>query len=204
MEGINARNYQVSTINDFELIMGTIRITSGEYGRRVIETPGGDTHPMGERERLALFNTISAIVPAAVVIDAYSGSGALGIEALSRKAKKVLFIENNTAAMKIIKNNCLSLGIDRGKTEFYLGSVMGYYQKDYRGHDVTKAEIILADPPYNHFDIKDIKILISFLKPGGVLVLSHPEDAPSFEGLRLTKTKQYAKAHLSFYEKPTR
>ena len=73
-----------------------LRIISGELGGRLIDAPNTPaTHPMGDRERQAIFNQIRAEVPGAKALDAFAGSGALGIEALSLGAASVDFLENN-------------------------------------------------------------------------------------------------------------
>ena len=183
--------------------MNSVQITSGDYKRRRIKTPGEGTHPMGERERLALFKMISGYLPGATVIDAYAGSGALGIEALSRGAKKVLFIEKSPKAMQIIKENCALLGVEKEKIEFYRGSVNSFCEepKNARNNKISfkKVEMILADPPYDNFDAREIESLALFLKPDGLLVLSHPGEAPKLSKLKLLKTQSYASAHLSIY-----
>ena len=89
----------------------SVRITSGIYRGHSILTPGEGTHPMGERERLALFNKISDYLPGANVLDAFAGSGALGIEAMSRGAASVTFVEKSPKAAKIIRENLKTLGI---------------------------------------------------------------------------------------------
>lgn len=178
--------------------MGNIRITSGGYKRRQIKTPGEGTHPMGERERLALFNMILDYVPGAEVIDAYAGSGALGIEALSRGAKKVIFIEKSAMALKTITENCSSLEINGARVKFYKGSVGSFCE----ANPEVQADLILADPPYDHFDEKEASGLIDYLKPDGIFVLSHPGEAPSFAKTKLIKTQKYASAHISIYLKP--
>ena len=66
--------------------MKNVRITAGNYKGKVLATPGEGTHPMGERERLALFNMVGNDLTGANVLDAYAGSGILGAEALSRWA----------------------------------------------------------------------------------------------------------------------
>ena len=152
---------------------------------------------MGERERLALFNIISSYIPGAEVIDAYAGSGALGIEALSRGAKSVIFIEKNALALKTIVENCSSLGISKEQTEFYKGSVEAFYRDNFR----TQTDLILADPPYDHFDEKEVGGLIDYLRPDGILVLSHPGEAPILDDVELIKTQKYASAHISIYRK---
>lgn len=84
---------------------GYVRITAGIYKGHKLKTPGGAVHPMGERERLALFNMIGNDLSEIRALDAYAGSGALGCEALSRGAGFVAFVEKNAAAARIIAAN---------------------------------------------------------------------------------------------------
>lgn len=171
--------------------MKTIRIASGEYRGRSIKTPGGRTHPMGERERLALFNMISGNIPGATILDAFAGSGALGIEALSRGASEVVFIEKNPDACRVIESNLSNLDV--------FGQVI---RSDVVNFTTTKKfDVILADPPYDEFNAETIENLIEFLKDGGILVLSHPKNVIEFPGLELLKSRQYAAAHISVYAK---
>ena len=179
--------------------MNSVQITSGDYKRRKIKTPGEGTHPMGERERLALFNMISSYLPGATVIDAFAGSGALGTEALSRGAKEVIFIEKNPKAMQVIKENCALLGIEKEKIEFYCGSVNAFCEKAKNAS--KKVDIVLADPPYDKFNTKEVEPLINLLNSNGILVLSHPGKTPELSGMMLFKTQKYASAHLSVYKK---
>jgi len=171
--------------------MGTIRITSGILKGRSLHTPGGKTHPMGERERLALFNMINEHLPGAEIIDAFSGSGALGVEALSRGAKRVVFIEKDPQAVRTIRQNLAELKIDG---EVLMGNVLDF-------QDTKLYDLIIADPPYDKFEIKSVEHLTQFLKPGGLLVLSHPDKDVLIAGLKLLKTKKYAAARISIYSK---
>ena len=171
-------------------MINTLRITSGIYRGRVIETPGGATHPMGERERLALFNMISMYLQDSSVLDVFAGSGALGIEALSRGAKSVCFVDHNIAACRTIKQNATALGLE--SYEVIKGDA---YQLD----DSTKYDVVLADPPYDKYDAKKIAGLNSLVADGGVLVLSHPGEAPALPGMKLAKSRQYAGATVSIY-----
>lgn len=174
-----------------------ISVISGIYRQRKLATPGEGTHPMGERERNALFNMIADNVQGALVADLYAGSGALGIEALSRGAEKCVFVEKNPAAMKVIRNNCLTLGIPEEKFSFYLGSVQSFCKKV----DPERYTIVLADPPYDNFKEADLTAISDLIKAEGILVLSHPEEALVLPGLTLEKTKKYAGAHISIYNK---
>ena len=173
--------------------MDKIRITSGKYRGRTIKAPDfGGTHPMGSREKIALFNMINDYVAGGVILDAFSGSGALGIEALSRRAKKVVFIENNRIAYKTISENLASLG-ESGDLRY--GDVYRILSESNE-----KFDVVIADPPYDKYDAEKIKILARVVAdPGGILVLSHPGEAPEMPGLALEKTRKYARANISVY-----
>lgn len=172
--------------------MEKIRITSGEYRGQSIQSPGSThTHPMGSREKLALFNMISDYLPGAVVLDAFAGSGALGIEALSRGASRVVFVEKNPRIAEIIRGNIDGLQL-AGQAHVQTCSVGTIKTND-------AFDIIIADPPYDNFDIENIRSLVKFLKKDGIFVLSHPENAPDIEDLTLIQTKKYAKARISIY-----
>ncbi len=171
--------------------MNEVRITSGSYKGRRITTPGGKTHPMGSRERIALFNMISEYVPGSRVLDAYAGSGALGIEALSRGASDVEFLEKSPTVAKGIRNNLRVLDI---KARVFTGDATDFTTND--GFD-----LILADPPYDDYDLPGVEYLAGFLKSGGIMMLSHPEEAPEISELKLLKTRKYAAACLSVYAK---
>ena len=76
-----------------------VRIISGEFGGRKIEAPDGDrTHPMSERVRNALFTRLGEVVSGATILDAFAGTGSVGIEALSRGARQATFVERDRIA----------------------------------------------------------------------------------------------------------
>ena len=172
----------------------SVRITSGQYRGREILTPGAGTHPMGEREKMALFNMISSDLIGARVLDAYAGSGALGIEALSRGAKSCNFVERSGEATKIIKQNLLKLDILPDTFNVFKQNVVDFESNE-------SYDMIIADPPYDDFRIDEIEHLVRFLKDGGVLVLSHPNQINSIDGLKLLKSRQYSRAHISIFVK---
>lgn len=171
--------------------MNEVKITSGSFKGRRIATPGGKTHPMGSRERIALFNMISEYTPGSRVLDAYAGSGALGIEALSRGASDVEFLEKSPTVARGIRNNLRDLDL---KARVFIGDATDFTTND--GFD-----LILADPPYDDYDLPGVEYLAGFLKSGGILMLSHPDEAPEISELKLLKTHKYAAAHLSVYAK---
>lgn len=172
--------------------MKTVKITSGKYRGQSILTPDSvSTHPMGSREKLALFNMVSDLLPGARVLDAFAGSGALGIEAISRGSTDVVFIEKDKKTCEVISKNLKKVGL---RAEVFRGDVNSFVTN-------KQFDLILADPPYDRFEIDSVQYISSFVKSGGFLVLSHSGDAPDLGGFDLIKTKQYASAHLSVYAK---
>ena len=167
-----------------------IRIISGKLGGRLIDTPKtSKTHPMGDRERSAIFNRLREEIVGKDILDAFAGSGAIGLEALSLGANSADFLENNAKAIKTIRDN-----IDK----FQLGGKAKVVRKAQREYD-----IIFADPPYDNPQYKYVEEIIKSLKRGGIFVLSHPEEpAPiDFRGLALFSDKKYAAAHIKMYQK---
>ena len=167
-----------------------IRIISGSYGGRLIDTPKTRaTHPMGERERSAIFNSIRSEIPGRRVLDAFAGSGAIGIEALSLGAAHVDFMENHPKAIRAIQKNLQNLQlVDHA-------GILRIPDGDYG--------IIIADPPYDNPQYDLVAQLVTHLVPGGLFVLSHPEtpEPPHFSYLRLQSDKKYAAAHIKIYRK---
>ena len=167
-----------------------IRIISGRLGGRLIDTPKTSaTHPMGDRERSAIFNRMRSDIPGSVVLDAFAGSGAIGIEALSLGAAEVDFLENNRKAADTIRANLAKLKLESQ------GNIIRKLRAEY--------DIIFADPPYNNPQYDYIEEIIKNLKPGGYFILSHPEQpAPfDFKGFSLISDKAYAAACIKIYQK---
>ncbi len=173
--------------------MNQLRITSGIYGGRLINTPRnrGITHPMGDRERTAIFNAIQHDLPGTTILDAFAGSGALGIEALSRGATHATFLENDKKAYKTITENLKKLNL-RSTQLYKTPTALN-----------QKFDIILADPPYENPQYALIIKLLTHLKPSGLLILSHPKtlDPPTLPNLTLLSNKTYAAATIKIYQK---
>ena len=174
-----------------------VTITSGKYrGRRLI-SPGGDTtHPMGSREKIALFNILQGSLSGARVLDTYAGTGALGLEALSRGACSATFIENNPAALRCLRQNLAILDQkDQANVTIFPGKASNFASD-------ALYDVILADPPYDHFRPSEVAKLASFLAPSGIFALSHPSDTDvTFDSLQPITTRKYANAHLTLYQK---
>lgn len=119
------------------VIAGTAR------GRRLAAPPGRDTRPTSDRVREALFSSIAAAVPGAAVCDLFAGSGALGIEALSRGAARATFVERNADAVAAIRQNLRRTGVDDA------GQVVHAEAAGFCRHPVGGPfDLLLCDPPY--------------------------------------------------------
>lgn len=182
----------------------SLRIISGDLRGRLIASPhSSHTHPMGSREKLALFNMIGEYILGAKVLDAYAGSGALGIEALSRGAAEVVFVERSPQAAGIIRENLrklLGAQVPNPATEFqiFAESVQKFSE---RSEFQRYFNLILADPPYDNFSPHDLNKLTSLLAANSRLVLSFPAriNPPEFPGLQLLSSRRYAAAGLAIY-----
>ena len=179
---------------------GCVRISGGDFRGRKIRTPGEGTHPMGERERLALFNMISDHLKGAEVLDLYSGGGTLAIEAISRGAKSAFVIDNDRHAVLTAAANMVELGIFEVSATALQGDAVEIANTPSPGA-IERFDVVFADPPYDLYREEMVMGLPSLVKKGGILVLSHPGNAPELPGMDLEKSRNYAGATISIYVK---
>jgi 16S rRNA (guanine966-N2)-methyltransferase len=174
-----------------------MRIISGSLGGRTFEAPKGNkTHPMSDKVRGALFNAMGDLSDL-TVLDAFGGSGALGLEAMSRGAAHGTIIESDRSAQTTIAKNIESLGLS-DRLQLRRMSVTKWLDEDVDG----RYHVILADPPYDHLKLEVLNLLPKRLKQFGVLVLSWPGKlaAPVLDGLQQVSRKSYGDAQLVFYK----
>lgn len=119
-----------------------MRVIGGEFRSRLLKTlPGLETRPTPDRLRETLLNVLAPEIQDTVFLDAYAGTGAVGIEALSRGARHAIFVERARAAAGIIRENLRALGIEDRATVIH-GKVTNHLA----GHG---ADIVFLDPPYD-------------------------------------------------------
>lgn len=174
-----------------------VRIISGRLGGRTIAAPDGSrTHPMGERIRNAMFNSLGELVVDAEVLDAFAGTGALGIEAISRGAKFTTFIERDRTAQKVLQENLENLGIT-DETKLIRASVAAWIET----YDGPKFDLIFADPPYHDTQFSTAMKLLGLLKSNGLMVLSHPgrSESPTLPGVVVVDNRGYGDAALTYF-----
>ncbi|KAA3619799.1 MAG: 16S rRNA (guanine(966)-N(2))-methyltransferase RsmD [Calditrichaeota bacterium] len=168
-----------------------MRVIAGSAkGTKLLSPAGKDTRPTTDRAKQKLFDTLRTLVEQpALALDLFSGSGALGIEALSRGAGRVVFIEKNRAAAEIIRKNLEKTHLSQ-KSEIFVNDAFLYLNK----LCTLKYDLIFADPPYQSgYTQKLINIIISreLLHPNGLLVVEDTAEAKQkvTEGLTLIRTK---------------
>lgn len=177
-----------------------MRVISGFLGGRTFESPHGHrTHPMAEKVRGAIFGVLGDI-KGLTVLDAFAGSGALAIEAISRGAASATLIEVDKGAHTIIDKNIESLGIDERTT-----TIRAFANAWSTRHQDQLFDLILLDPPYDTLPFRDLKAMPRHLAEGGTLVLSWPGKADTypFEGLEIVQHKNYGDSQLIFYQAST-
>ncbi|MEP6710372.1 MAG: 16S rRNA (guanine(966)-N(2))-methyltransferase RsmD [Candidatus Saccharibacteria bacterium] len=176
-----------------------VRLISGAFGGRKIEAPDNTrTHPMSERIRNALFNSISDEIKYAKVLDAFAGTGAIGLEALSRGANSATFVEKDSIAQKILGKNITLLGLEDRST--IIRTTVNNWVS---GNGSAKFDIIFADPPYHDPQFSTVAKLFALLKPHGLMVLSHPgrSETPNQTGVVVVDNRSYGNAELTFYRR---
>jgi 16S rRNA (guanine966-N2)-methyltransferase len=130
-----------------------VRVIAGKYKRRLLKTLSGTdvTRPTADRVRESLFNMLAPEIDGAIVWDLFAGSGALGIESLSRGAAHVTFVEQSPAACKIIGENLKTLGISPDNYTVVNIDVELFLKKFISGpaNSASQVSMVLADPPYH-------------------------------------------------------
>lgn len=173
-----------------------VRLIAGQFGGRSIACPPTEkTHPMGERIRGSLFNILGDL-SGKTVLDAFAGSGALGLEALSRGAKRVVFVERDRIAGRVIVENITTLRVE-AISQVINTSIAQWDEVN----QLEKFDLILADPPYHDMQLSTLNRLTKHLKNNGLMVLSYPgrESAPTVNGVVVVDNRSYGDAALAFY-----
>jgi len=208
----------------------SLRVLSGRFkGQKITSPAHPGTHPMGAREKLALFNILQPYLQGAKVLDIYAGSGALGIEALSRGAKEVSFVEKTPAVARILAHNLQQIAargplepisgvlVSESRTTAARAETAQNAQNAHPYHIYNESasqfaqnsafwgyfSLILADPPYDGFNLSEVVKLPKLLQPRGIFALSFPyvAGAPELPGLELLTVRHYAAAGIAVYRK---
>lgn len=173
-----------------------MRVVAGKHrGRPLKEFKGREIRPTSDRAKEALFNILQFDIQGCDFLDLFSGTGGIGIEAISRGANKVVFVDNAKESVKLLKQN-----LD------YLKENADVHETDavsYVSLTKEKFDFIFLDPPYK-FDCKELIIKIAkrgLLKEGGLIVYEHSDKSlGKIDGVNLVDTRSYGIATFDFYE----
>ena len=178
-----------------------MRIIAGEHkGARIFAPPGRDTRPTSDRVRENVFNIVASWVEEARVLDLYAGSGAMGLEALSRGAASAVFVEADPDAVRAIERNLDKLRL-RGATLVRLDATAALAQEAAAGR---KYDLVLVDPPYAMTDFDALgRYLPIVLADDGLLVLeTDARTEPELAGLEVRTTRKYGSTRVTVFQQP--
>ena len=181
-----------------------LRIIGGEYRSRLIQMPKGvEIRPTQDRVREAVFNVLGDINTRSV-LDFFAGSGAFGIEALSRGASRATFVDNNSKCTDIIKANLESLNIEEYQYDVIRANALSVFTRLVKEEEMF--DIVFLDPPYYKDLAKKCLICLDYydiLSPNALVVVEHfkkdivPEDT---ERLALSRRLNYGDTTISIYK----
>lgn len=183
-----------------------MRVIAGKYGsRKLAAPPGMTTRPTSDRLRETLFNVVAPAVPDSVWLDLFAGSGAIGIEALSRGARSVSFVESSSAAAGTIRKNLHSLEIEDGFEVIEREAAIALRMLDAQA---LVYDFCFLDPPYRKMgDYEQILGFLSqsrLLKPESQVIAEHDkhfDPGNEFGSLRRSRVLKQGDAVLSFYRR---
>lgn len=178
-----------------------MRIIAGSAKGHPLKVPREVSRPTTDRVRESVFGILSSVIPHARVLDLYAGSGALGIEALSRGASSCSFVEQNRGACRIIEENLKKTGCENGRV--VQREVGAFLRSERTGYD-----LIFADPPYADGlsdaarDLIAIEGWEKWLKEDGFLILEREAvgELPEPKGLSLIQSRDYGRSRIAIYQ----
>jgi 16S rRNA (guanine966-N2)-methyltransferase len=173
-----------------------MRVIGGRFrSRRLKSVPGLAVRPTPDRLREALFNVLTTRIPGTVFLDAYAGTGAVGIEALSRGARHVVLIERSPKALEVLRENLRSLAIEKEVT--VVRGTAAVLMPNYKG------EIAFLDPPYEK-ENEYAASLLALARTSCTLVIAQHTSRlsleDSYDRLKKTRVLKQGDNSLSFFE----
>jgi 16S rRNA (guanine966-N2)-methyltransferase len=190
-------NHQIIKSPDHQMLM---RIIAGSLRGRRLKSPSWEgLRPTSDKLRETLFNILAPRIAGARVLDGYAGTGAAGIEALSRGAAFVTFVERDRRAHALIVENLAHCGVADGYA--IIRADMARALADARAAGST-FDIVLLDPPYDHPSDAELTPVADVLSPNGIVVFEHARRRPSPERagqLRRSREVVSGDSALAFY-----
>lgn len=179
-----------------------LRIIAGAARGRAIAVPRGmDTRPTLDRVKESLFSILMPWLPDAQVLDLFAGSGALGLEALSRGAASAVFADNARAAQAAVQSNIIAVNMRQSARLLRMGWRQALRTLAVEG---ARFSLVFLDPPYQMPDADDMLESLrcsGLLMPDALVVYEHAkEKPPGGEGWRLRDRRPYGDTEISFFE----
>ena len=175
-----------------------MRIVGGKYrGRVLTEFSGRDIRPTSDKARESLFNILQFKIYGKTFLDLFCGTGAVGIEALSRGAKSVTFNDADRKSIEVLKKNLAKLKVEE---EFKVKNIDAI---SLLKTSTEKFDFIYIDPPYKtDLGIQALSVVRDAVADGGVVIFEDEKPFSSqVEGLKITDERKYGRIHLTFFEK---
>lgn len=176
-----------------------MRVISGEFRSRPLQSVEGmAVRPTPDRLRESLFNILQTRIAGAVFVDAYAGTGAVGIEAISRGAQRVVFIERNKEALRVLTDNLRSLHVQARSTIVK--------RKAAEALPKITADIVFLDPPFNVPKEYELSLQALAAAPPPLVIVQHPPRLlllDAYGPLRRGRIVKQGDNWLSFYESET-
>ena len=180
-----------------------LRVIAGAHKGRRLKTPTWDgLRPTSDRLRETLFNVVSPRIEGARVLDGYAGTGALGIEAISRGAVSVTFVDEDRRAQALVDENLARCGIENGYAIIRASVARGIETLQAAGQ---VFDLVLLDPPYDLDPARALSGVEAIMAPDALLVLEHGrrQPVPAEAGrLRLGRDLKSGDSALAFYTCP--
>jgi len=178
-----------------------VRVIAGRLGGRRLQAPKGKvtTRPTSDRVREALFSMLGTL-DGAVVLDLFAGTGALGIEALSRGAARAVLVERDMAAVAAIRTNLAALGLDGSQAELRVGEARGALRAAREAHETY--DLVFVDPPYDHARAwagELAELLPAILEPGARVVFESDRRAPAELPMAVARRKRYGDTTITIH-----
>lgn len=178
-----------------------MRVIAGEAKGMRLKSPSGlNIRPTADRVKEALFSMLGPGLVDAVFVDLYAGSGAIGIEAISRGADSCIFVDKNKKSISLIKEN-LTITKFENRSRVICADINKAI-KQFEGEGI-KANIIFLDPPYNIVNLQlVVKSILnsSIIKENGMVIVEHDRNNIKWaDSLAVTKQKKYGDTYLSFF-----
>ena len=172
-----------------------MRVVSGKYKGKILKSPTSDNiRPTGDKVKQGLFTKLQFFVQGKVVLDLFCGSGSLGIEAVSRGAKKVYFVDKDRRSIALTKQNLIGMDEEYKVINAAYNQALNMFNEQF--------DLILIDPPYAsgvYSDVLNIIFEKNLLSDDGIIVCEHPNELKFNSPYQIFDQKRYGTVTLSFF-----